>query len=207
MPKRISALYRALPLAALLLAACSAPLHQGPAKSQTSPEWRQHKQSVAQLSRYQTRGSFAYLSERQKVYARFNWQQTSAERYRLLLTNPLGSTEMDLNVQPGMAQITDNQGKKYAGKDPQYMLQKLSGMNIPLNNLRQWMLGLPGDATDFTLDARGLLKQVNYQHDGQTWTVVYLSYHDDSQPVLPANLELRQGEQRIKLRMDSWNLQ
>lgn len=206
MPKRMLAFYRLLPLASLILAACSVHPPSGPAKSQTSPEWRQHEQSVAQLARYQTRGSFAYISGTQKVYARFNWQQTGADRYRLLLTNPLGSTELDLNVQPGMAQVTNSQGKKYASNDPQDMIHKLTGMNIPLDNLRKWMLGLPGDAADFTLDDRGLLKQVNYHQDAQQWTVTYLGYRDDVNPPLPANLELQQGEQRIKLKMDNWIL-
>jgi outer membrane lipoprotein LolB len=41
-----------------------------------SPQWRQHQQDVRNLSQYQTRGAFAYLSDEQKVYARFFWQQT-----------------------------------------------------------------------------------------------------------------------------------
>jgi outer membrane lipoprotein LolB len=44
------------------------------------------------------RGAFAYLSDEQKVYARFFWQQTGQDRYRLLLTNPLGSTELSLTA-------------------------------------------------------------------------------------------------------------
>ena len=206
MLERIKAGYRMLPLAALLLAACSVHTPSGPSKSQTSPEWRQHESAVSQLTRYQTRGSFAYISGRQKVYARFNWQQTDAHSYRLLLTNPLGSTEMDLSVRPGMAQVINNQGKKYISDDAQSMIQKLTGMDIPLDNLRKWMLGLPGDAGDFTLDSRGLLKQVNYNRGGQQWTVTYLNYRDDTLPPMPANLELRQGDQLIKLRMDSWSL-
>ncbi|AHF74204.1 outer membrane lipoprotein LolB [Candidatus Sodalis pierantonius str. SOPE] len=206
MPERNYAVFRLLPLASLLLAACSVHTPSGPAKSQTSPEWRSHQQSVSTLTRYQTRGAFAYLSKEQKVYARFNWQQTSADRYHLILTNPLGSTEMDLNVQPGVAQLVNNQGKRYVSDDPEVMIQKLAGMSIPLNDLRQWMLGLPGDATDFTLDARGYLHQVNYSHNGQRWTVTYQGYHDDTVPALPSNLELRQGDNRIKLKMDSWSL-
>jgi outer membrane lipoprotein LolB len=31
------------------------------------------------LSQYQTRGAFAYLSDEQKVYARFFWQQTGQD--------------------------------------------------------------------------------------------------------------------------------
>ncbi|PCO84629.1 lipoprotein insertase outer membrane protein LolB, partial [Escherichia coli] len=28
------------------------------------------------------------------------------------------------------------------------MIGRLTGMPIPLNSLRQWIIGLPGDATD-----------------------------------------------------------
>ncbi|WP_213992261.1 lipoprotein insertase outer membrane protein LolB [Sodalis sp. dw_96] len=206
MPKRIPACYRVLPLAALLLAACSVRTPTGPAKSQTSPEWRQHEQAVSQLTHYQTRGSFAYISSKQKVYARFNWQQTGPDRYRLLLTSPLGSTEMDLSVQPGMAQVINSDGKKYVSDDAQLMIHKLTGMDIPLDNLRKWMLGLPGDARDFTLDDKGQLKQVNYSQGGQQWTVTYQDYLDDTRPSMPGNMQLLQGDQRIKLKMDSWNL-
>jgi outer membrane lipoprotein LolB len=36
-----------------------------------------HQQAVRSLNQFQTRGAFAYLSDEQKVYARFFWQQTS----------------------------------------------------------------------------------------------------------------------------------
>ncbi|TKI05588.1 lipoprotein insertase outer membrane protein LolB [Martelella alba] len=206
MPKRITACYRLLPLAALLLAACSIHAPSGPAKTPDSPEWRQHESAVSHLTRYQTRGAFAYISGRQRVYARFNWTQTDADSYRLLLTNPLGGTELDLSVRPNTAKIINNQGKTYTSEDAQTMLQKLTGMDIPLDNLRQWLVGLPGDAHDFALDDRGLLKQVNYYHNGRRWKVSYLNYRDDTLPPMPGNIELREDDQLIKLRMDTWSL-
>ncbi|MEC5321151.1 lipoprotein insertase outer membrane protein LolB [Brenneria populi subsp. brevivirga] len=197
---------RLLPLASVLLTACT--LHQ-PATSdhnQTSPEWRQHQQKVRQLSQYQTRGSFAYISDSKKLYARFFWEESSSQRYRLLLTNPLGSTELELSAQPGSVQITDNQGKRYVGKDGEEMVQRLTGMAIPLDNLRQWILGLPGDASDFTLDDGALLSSVSYRQGGQSWNVSYQSYNRKVNPPLPQSLELTQGEQRIKLKMDNWTV-
>ncbi|MEC5341512.1 lipoprotein insertase outer membrane protein LolB [Brenneria populi] len=197
---------RLLPLASVLLTACT--LHQ-PATSDhnpTSPEWRQHQQKVRQLSQYQTRGSFAYISDSKKLYARFFWEESSSQRYRLLLTNPLGSTELELSAQPGSVQITDNQGKRYVGKDGEEMVQRLTGMAIPLDNLRQWILGLPGDASDFTLDDGALLSSVSYRQSGQSWNVSYQSYNRKVNPPLPQSLELTQGEQRIKLKMDNWTV-
>ncbi|MCY0682970.1 lipoprotein insertase outer membrane protein LolB, partial [Klebsiella pneumoniae] len=92
-----------------------------------------------------TRGAFAYLSDEQKVYARFFWQQAGQDRYRLLLTHPLGSTELSLTAQPGSVQLIDNKGETYTATDAEEMIGRLTGMPILLNSLRQWIIGLPGD--------------------------------------------------------------
>ncbi len=197
-------LIRLLPLAALVLTACSITPPKGPGKSPDSPQWRQHQQAVRALNQYQTRGAFAYLSDQQKVYARFFWQQTGQDRYRLLLLNPLGSTEMELIAQPGSAQVTDNKGQKYTGTDAEEMIGKLTGMPIPITSLRQWILGLPGDATDYKLDDQYRLSEVNYSQNGKSWKVVYGGYDSNSKPALPSSLELTEGNQRIKLKMDNW---
>ncbi|CNE41599.1 outer membrane lipoprotein LolB [Yersinia nurmii] len=206
MPMRKVTFYRLLPLASLMLAACSTTTSTGPATSPTSPQWQQHEQQLQQLSQFQTRGSFAYISDKQKVYARFFWQQYSADRYRLLLTNPLGSTEMELVVQPGVTQLTDNQGKRYVSDNPEEMIAKLTGMDIPINSLRQWILGLPGETNNFTLDDKYRLKQLAYKQGNQVWTVDYQEYNTKVTPVLPSRLELKQDQQRIKLKMDNWTV-
>ncbi|ELD7514733.1 lipoprotein localization protein LolB [Salmonella enterica] len=197
-------LIRLLPLASLVLTACTLPGHKGPGKSPDSPQWRQHQQEVRHLNQYQTRGAFAYISDDQKVYARFFWQQTGQDRYRLLLTNPLGSTELELNAQPGNVQLVDNKGQRYTADDAEEMIGKLTGMPIPLNSLRQWILGLPGDATDYKLDDQYRLSEVNYRQDGKNWKVVYGGYDSKTQPAMPANMELSDSNQRIKLKMDNW---
>ncbi|PIJ49963.1 lipoprotein localization factor LolB [Erwinia sp. OLTSP20] len=195
-----------LPLASVLLAACSLNKPMAPGKSPDSPQWHQHQQALSQITHYQTRGSFAYISDQQKVYARFNWQQSAPDRYRLLLTNPLGSTELQLDVQGKVVQLIDSKGKRYVSDDASKMITQLTGMTIPLDDLRQWIIGLPGDASDYTLDDKYQLRSVNYRHDGQNWQVVFNSYDQQQQPALPANLSLTQDDQRIKLRMDSWTV-
>ena len=197
-------LLRLLPLASLVLTACTLNAPKGPGKSPDSPQWRQHQQDVRNLSQYQTRGAFAYLSDEQKVYARFFWQQTGQDRYRLLLTNPLGSTELSLTAQPGSVTLIDNKGQTYTATDAEEMIGRLTGMPIPLNSLRQWIVGLPGDATDYSLDDKYRLSELNYTQNGKTWHVTYGGYTSDTLPSLPANMELNNGSQRIKLKMDNW---
>ena len=201
-------LMRLLPLAAVVLAGCVSTPDQTakPGQSPDSPQWRQHQQAVAKITQFQTRGAFAYLSDKQKVYARFNWQQTAPDRYRLLLTNPLGSTELQLDQQGQVAQIVDNKGKRYVSRDAADMISQLTGMAIPLESLRQWMLGLPGEASDYQLDDQYRLREVNYSQGGKQWHVTYQGYDSKQNPTLPTNLELTEGSQRIKLKMDSWTV-
>lgn len=206
MPIRKVKLLRLLPLVSLVLTACTLTQPSGPATSPTSPHWRAHEQAVQQLDQYQTRGAFAYLTDQKKVYARFFWQQYSPDRYRLLLTNLLGSSELELNVQKSVVQLTDNQGKRYVSDNPEEMIRKLTRMEIPLNNLRLWMLGLPSDATDFRLDSQCRLSKLTYQQGNLTWTVTYQEYNTELKTPLPSRLELQQGDQRIKLKMDNWTL-
>ncbi|CUX95878.1 Outer-membrane lipoprotein LolB precursor [Candidatus Gullanella endobia] len=169
-------------------------------------EWRLHQKLLSAFSCYQAHGAFAYFSNQKKIYARFNWKQISSDRCQLILTNPLGKTEINLDIQSGSAKLIDNHGKCYTEKDAEMIIQKLSGISIPLINLRQWMLGLPGDATNFDLDSNGYLHALNYNYNGQCWTVIYKSYYDDIDPALPSNLELYQCDIQIKLRIDKWNL-
>ena len=197
-------LFRLLPLASLVLTACAINAPKGPGKSPDSPQWRQHQQDVRNLNQFQTRGAFAYLSDERKVYARFFWQQTGQDRYRLLLTNPLGSTELSLTAQPGSVQLIDNKGQTYTATDAEEMIGRLTGMPIPLNSLRQWIIGLPGEATDYSLDDQYRLRELNYTQNGKTWHVTYGGYTSDTKPSLPANMELNDGSQRIKLKMDNW---
>ncbi|MFP1558741.1 lipoprotein insertase outer membrane protein LolB [Escherichia coli] len=85
------------------------------------------------------------------------------------------------------------------------MIGKLTGMPIPLNSLRQWILGLPGDATDYKLDdqyrLRAKLPTARMAKTGRLFMVVMTPKRNLP---MPANMELTDGGQRIKLKMDNW---
>ncbi len=195
-------LFRLLPLASLVLTACSLHTPQGPGKSPDSPQWRQHQQAVRSLNQFQTRGAFAYLPMSKKSMP----ASSAANRPGPLspaADQPAGSTELSLTAQPGSVQLIDN-SQTYTATDAEEMIGRLTGMPIPLNSLRQWIIGLPGDATDYSLDDRYRLRELNYTQNGKTWHVTYGGYTSDTQPALPSNVELNNGAQRIKLKMDNW---
>ncbi len=200
-------LLKLLPLAAVMLAACTTTPPSKFVASQPTPQWEVHQQAVQKITQYQARGSFAYLSSQKKVYARFFWQQYSPERYKLLLTNPLGSTELELNVAPGLIQVMDNKGQRYVSDNLDETLQNLTGMALPLESMRLWMLGLPSDSKKIQLNDQNLLQQTELENDGKLWSINYQGYNTQIAPALPNRLDLTQDDLRIKLKIDSWTLQ
>ncbi|AXH61770.1 MULTISPECIES: lipoprotein insertase outer membrane protein LolB [Providencia] len=200
--------FRLLPLSCVLLTACvttSQTTTKGTG-SASDAKWKAHQQELNQLRDYQTRGSFAYNGGETKTYAKFFWQQYTPEKYRLLLTNPLGSRELELTVEPDLARLTTKDGQTHMSDVPSELIYQLTGMEIPIDDLTAWLTGSPGRATDFTLDENHLLKSVTFESNGETWQLNYISYDSKTAPMLPNYLELRQGDRLIKLKMDSWTL-
>ncbi|MDX7987374.1 lipoprotein localization protein LolB [Xenorhabdus sp. 12] len=204
---KISAFFRLLPLSAVLLTACTVTQPPVGTGSADSPQWHAREQQLKKMEHYQTRGSFAYLGNDKKVYARFFWQQYSPDDYKLLLLNPLGTTELELFVEQNMIRLTDSEGKKYRSDNPESLIYQLTDMHIPLDNLKNWIIGLPGNAKNFQLDANYLLKSVSDRKNGEVWQVNYQGYDTSTAPTLPNRLELTQGKNRIKLKMDNWTTQ
>ncbi|MGP1931293.1 MAG: lipoprotein insertase outer membrane protein LolB [Arsenophonus sp. ET-YP4-MAG3] len=168
--------------------------------------WINHQQQLMKLKKFETRGSFIYFGINNKIYSKFFLQQYTVSNYCLLFTNPLGTTELKLNITPHNIKIVDREGKKYFNNHPTQLIYQLTGMKIPIENLSYWLIGLPVNGASFTLDKNGLLKTIEYKKNGKNWHLNYFSYYQSSKPKLPSYIELTQGKQRIILKMDSWIL-
>ncbi|CAG9418386.1 Outer-membrane lipoprotein LolB [Providencia alcalifaciens] len=205
--------WRLMPLSCLLLTACvttSQDTTKGTSSS-TDAQWKAHQSQVVELRDYQTRGSFVYIGGQgtgteTKTYAKFFWQQYTPEKYRLLLTNPLGTRELELSVEPDLTKLTTKDGQTHMSDVPSELIYQLTGMDIPIDDLTAWLVGSPGRATEYTLDSNHLLKSVTFKINGETWKLDYLSYDTKTSPMLPNHMELKQGDKVIKLKMDSWTL-
>ena len=123
-------------------------------------------------------------------------KQDALDAYRLVYRS-----DSLVNWCPGLGTVLANEEVTAEGRSERG--------NFPVfrKNLRQWMMGLPGDATDYQLNNSYQLKSLSYSRNGQQWHVAIGDYDTKVTPSLPANLELTEGDQRIKLRMDSWTLQ
>ncbi|XZQ54844.1 MAG: lipoprotein insertase outer membrane protein LolB [Arsenophonus sp.] len=166
--------------------------------------WINHQQQLAKLTKFKISGIFTYIAKDNKIYARFFWEQYTLYDYRLLLINPLGIIELELNVTPYLIKVIDRKGKKYVDDNQFQLIYKLTGIEIPIKNLSYWLIGLPTNATSFTLDRNGLLKTIKYVQNNKIWNLNYLTYHEIDKFKLPSRIELIKDNQCIKLRINNW---
>lgn len=199
----------------LFITGCPSTSHQNVKtnKDVENPVWLAHQEAVKSISHYQTRGNFAYLEGKNRQSARFFWEQLNSDDFQLKLLNPLGKTVIEMNVTAELTEIIDSNGKHYQSSDPQTAIQQLAKMDIPVKNLREWMLGLPGESTNYVLNDEFLLQNVTLQDESADviWRVEYLDYDSEIKPILPKSIEITQeanGEKRltIKLKLNNWNI-
>lgn len=200
-----------LTLISLLLFACTstAPMTQEELQ-QANTRWKHHQQQLSQLTAFQVNGSLSYFGTKTKQYGRFFINQKSANNYQLKLTTPVGSTIMSLVVQEGYAELTDHDGKVYTDSNVERIVNRYTGLDIPLYSLHNWLIGLSEQPIIDRIDNQGRLLSSQIQQNALTWQLAvtrYMSKSFKGQPLdLPKELELTRDAEILRVKIDSWTL-
>lgn len=179
----------------LVLAGCTT---TSPQRDQVN--WQQERARLERLDHWQLSGKMAIITAQQKGSARLNWQQ-DGDDYRLNLTSLIGTHILELSRVKGEVTLIDNEGKPHQSQDAEALIYQLTGWNIPVQGLPEWIKGLPGQA-EFELNPDASLASVR---DGQ-WQIVYGDYRDQSGYRLPHLLTMTGQGSRLKLQINQWNL-
>ncbi len=179
----------------LLLAGCAT---TQPQRDQVN--WQQERTRLEQLSHWQLSGKMAIITAQQKGSARVNWQQ-DGDDYRLNLTSLIGTHILELSRNKGEITLIDNEGNPHQSQDAEALIYQLTGWNIPVAGLPEWIKGLPGQA-EFELNPDRSLASVR---DGQ-WQIVYGDYRDQDGYRLPHLLTMTGQGSRLKLQINQWTI-
>lgn len=170
--------------------------------------WQIHKTAVEKLTQFQTSGSFSYVSNTTKHYARFHWSQKNPSEYTLLITTPLGGKVVEIISTPTYAKVIDNKNNEYVEDNTETLLANLLHISLPLSQLQQLLIGLANDdkQTQITLNSQGLLERVNFDHQGKKWKITFKHYalQTKHRLMLPERIDLQQDDIKVTLKMTDW---
>ncbi|GAK86640.1 outer membrane lipoprotein LolB precursor [Vibrio ponticus] len=194
----------ALVISFALLAGCSSIQD-----SYTSVEWQTHQQRLTLISNYNASGKLGYISPEQRESLSFYWQNTPQQQ-QLRLSTFLGQTVLNLKITPTVATVETYEDETYSDISADRLIARLTGFNLPVEQLNDWLLGKPTNADDFTVNETQTLATLTKKINGQTWQLIYSSYQDvpflGSDLPVPHKLKLKQNNTTINLVISKWTL-
>lgn len=192
-----------------LLGGCQS-IPQNESNLSSQQKWDQNQSLVSQIEQFQVNGSLAYLSDKTRSYGRFFINQQSPQRYQIRLSSPIGSTLFTLDVNEYRAMLIDANGEQYVDSNVEQLMYRLTGINIPLLSLHNWLKGLSNDPQNDVIDEQGRLQQTQIQQANTAWSLYISSYisknFNNQNVILPSTLELTRQDEKVRLRMDNWNI-
>ncbi|GAA03377.1 lipoprotein insertase outer membrane protein LolB [Photobacterium leiognathi] len=164
-------------------------------------DWKTHQTQLKSLTDYQAKGVFGFYSPEQRIQLTFNWKNHNDE-YQLILIK-MFKTVLNLNSKPNNVTLVDPDGKTYHGTDATQLVKEITGLQLPLSQMRDWLIGLPTGADTYQLNNNDQVAYLAKDINGQVWEMHYNTYNDQT-PALPTQMILSQGELQVRIKISQW---
>lgn len=166
----------------------------------------EHAAAVRALAGWELAGRAAINTAREAGTVSLSWRQRD-EHYVVSLRAPWGAGSVRVEGDPSGVMLTAGGGVQEFASEPRELLARYTGLDLPLESLRYWLLGLPDPAASARpeVDGRGLLSSLR-QHG---WRIEYLRYGDFNGLALPTRLFLRAEHEEVEVRVvvQRWELE
>jgi outer membrane lipoprotein LolB len=191
----------ALPL--LLVACVPAVRMKGDAGLLNAQQARE--QALAHADHWVLQGRLGVSDGKQGGSGSFSWSQ-DGDRYEFVMRGPaISGANFRLSGGPDGALLEGLKGGPLRGPDAEALMHKALGWEVPLRDLRAWVLGLRADSGPAELSFGTDRLPAQLQQDG--WIVDYPEWDEGRQPPLPKKVFAANPPYKVRLSIDSWSFQ
>lgn len=153
------------------------------------------------LQQWTASGRMALAAHGEGGSGSFTWEQRGAGA-TLSLRGPLGAGAMQVTTDGQTLGVTDAEGRRLGNEQAQGLLRQRLGMDLPLAELRYWMLGVaapgsPASVADAAQAPRRVIEQSG-------WRIDYDTFQSAAGLALPQRFSATQGDVRLKVVVDDW---
>lgn len=191
-------------LAVVLLAACAPVQVRGDHEMQATQVARE--KLLARHEHWTLRAHLGVSDGHHGGSGTLTWVQ-DGPNFRFTVRAPVTGRSFRLVGGPHGAVLEGLDQGTLHGADARTLLARALGWQVPVRQLRDWVLGLRAGGSDSAATLRygrnglpSLLEQ-----DG--WTVEYRDWFADMSPALPRRLFAAHGDYHVRLSIQSWKLQ
>lgn len=167
--------------------------------------WNSHQTQLEQLTHWSFTGKLAVITPDQRNSVNIHWQQ-SGQDFEIYLTTFLGLTVLEIQKKAGETVIIDDSGQRYVSDNSEQLINQLSGMEIPVEYLQQWIKGNPTNAAYQLDEYQRIITLSGGKEDSGIWSINYANYRTINNTNLPHKLQLTRGNLRLKFVISKWQL-
>jgi len=189
-------------MALSLFATACVPIWQQ--RPETSPEalWEARRIALTQLDRWKIQGRTAIVQGREGWNAGLHWREDKGS-YQIKILGPFSQGGVSLEGNDEHVILTMADGEKLSSTDPELLITKALGVQLPINALRDWIRGLPYAEEEFesiTFDVEGRITHLLQQG----WEITFSRYVPFKQYSMPSKIFIRRSEQNLRLVITRW---
>jgi len=191
-------------VALIVLLLSSACTNVQPAISIDNPRWAAHHSTINELEKWQFSGRFSAKTDIENWTGSIQWQQ-KAQQFKINLSGPLNSGSALLQGNDDLTELRTSDSTSFFDSDPQFLLQQHTGMILPVNNLRYWIVGMP--APEAKIDAIKISQNGQIDTLSQNnWEIRFKRYTDTPRAALPNKIFLNNDEVSVRLIIQEWQI-
>ena len=191
----------AVVVAALLLAACAAPVRRD-ADSTALDAQADREAALADQLVWNLTGKIAVSDGRDGGSGRIDWRQ-DGDRFVIQIRAPVSRRTWRLSGSTDGAVLEGLDGGPRSGANAEALLQQEVGWTVPVADLIAWARGARGaGAAEIEFDTENRPARIRQRG----WAVDYPAWSEGPAPVLPRKVFAASGERRVRLVVERWNV-
>jgi outer membrane lipoprotein LolB len=163
--------------------------------------WPEQRIALEKLERYGLNGRVAVAAQGQGFSASLRYQQ-QPRRSNLALDGPLGIGGLRVEIEGESVTIATSRGEKLDGQAARDELERRLGFQLPLTELRWWLLGIPAPGEASVNQDAGSGEIRDFTQNG--WRVSINTRAPGLGFALPQRLTAEREGARLKLLVEHW---
>ena len=187
-------------LLAIFLSACA----QAPVGNRITPSWDARMDELIRMETWDLKGRIAVRTSDESGSGSLHWTQRRDE-YDLRVIAPFSGGVYELSGADGAVSLrTPDNGLLQAG-NAESLLYQAAGWRFPVSELVFWIRGLPAPSLQvdrLLLDDENRVSELSQGG----WSIHYKRYTGVGGVSMPARLDLENGQVRVRLSVQEWNL-
>jgi outer membrane lipoprotein LolB len=187
----------------LLLAACVAPVRMKGDAGLLDAQ-RARERALAHADHWILQGRLGVSDGKDGGSGSFSWTQ-NGDGYEFVLRAPITGKSFRLSGDAAGALLEGLEPGPLRGPDAEALMRKALGWEVPLRDLRAWVLGLRADSGPAELDFGANRLPSLLRQDG--WAVDYREWDAARTPPLPTKVYAERPPYKVKLSIESWQFQ